>query len=97
MVGNQLWVRNVMVPFREILQMAEDLSCLLLSAKRIKSQDFFALLWLARSSFSKKVFLATRKTLLYKFLNFLNDSSEAGQGLQKSAFSMLILVLLEVN
>ena len=59
MVGNQLWVRNVMVPFREILQMAQDL----LSAKPIK--DFFAWLWLARSSFSKKVSLAARKTLLY--------------------------------
>ena len=73
--------------------MAQDL----LSAKPIKSQDFFALLWLARSSFAKKVSLAARKTLLYEFLNFLKDSSEAGQGLQKSAFSMLILVLLEVN
>ena len=75
-VCNKLWLRYC----KENTANTKDLSYFLFIAIFIRSHDFFRLLWLTRSSFSRYNFFAAQSTLLYRFMNFLKTSREIFNG-----------------
>ena len=75
----------------------DDFSDFLFMASLIRFQVCLALDWLRNSCFSKNIFFADLRILLYTLQKVLNKVLEAGEGLTSKNFSSSIFFHLEVS